>query len=377
MPELKELLAKCAAIADNPAAQLKQAVAGGRKAIGVMPYFCPEELAYAAGMLPFGLWGAEMQANLSKRYYPAFYCSLAHTTLEMGLRGDLDALSGIMIPISCDTLKGMAANWKYGVGEKVPVIHVCFGVNSRLPATVDYNVAQLRKIRSQLEEIAGRSVTAEEIADAVSVYNENRSVCLRFAELAGKYPQLVSPAARSSVLKAGYFMDRAEHTALVGQICDALAASPEQPWDGLRIITTGILADMPELLKILEASRIAVVADQIAHESVSSRTPTPVTDDPLVGIAQRLGRLEGCSVLFDPDKQRGRELVRLAQENRADGVLWVMAKFCDPEEYDFVPVRRLLDRAGIPLLSVEVDQQMVNYEQARSAVETFAEILKQ
>ena len=53
-----------------------------------------------------------------------------------------------------------------------------------------------------------------------------------------------------------------------------------------------------------------------------------------------------------------------------------MAKFCDPEEYDFVPVRRMLDAAGIPVLSVEVDQQMVNYEQARSAIETFADILR-
>ena len=376
MPELKTLLARCEEIAASPAAQLKKAAAAGRRVIGVMPYFCPEELAYAAGMLPFGLWGAQMQANLSKRYFPAFYCSLAHTTLEMGLRGDLDALTAIMIPISCDTLKGMAVNWKYGVGEKVPVVNVNFGLNRRLPATVDYNVAQLRQILRQLEGLAGRAVSARELAAAVAVYNDNRAACLRFADLAGKHPQLVSPAARSAVFKAGYFMDRAEHTALVGQICDALEAAPEQPWDGLRVVTTGILADMPELLKILEASRIAVVADQVAHESVANRTPTPVTDDPLVGVAQRLGQLEGCSVLFDPDKQRGRELVRLAQENRADGVLWVAAKFCDPEEYDFVPARRMLDKAGIPLLSVEVDQQMVNYEQARSAVETFAEILR-
>ncbi len=375
MPELKELLSRCAAVADDPAAQLKTVVAQGRRAIGVLPYFCPEELAYAAGMLPFGLWGAQTQISQAKRYFPAFYCSLAQTTLEMGLRGELDALSGIMIPISCDTLKGMAVNWKYGVGEKVPVVNVCFGLNRRVGAEA-YNLAQLRRILRQLEGLAGRNVAPEEIAAAIAVYNENRAVCLRFAALAGAHPELVTPAARSAVLKAGYFMDRAEHSALVGQINDLLALAPEQPWKGLRLVTTGILADMPELLKILEDNRIAVVADQVAHESVSNRTPTPVTDDPLLGMAQRLDRLEGCSVLFDPGKQRGRELVRLAQDAHADGVLWVMAKFCDPEEYDFVPVRRMLDKAGIPVLSVEVDQQMVNFEQARSAVETFADILR-
>ena len=376
MSELKTLLAQCEEIAASPAAQLKKALAEGKKAIGVMPYFCPEELVYAAGMLPFGLWGAEMQVSESKRYYPAFFCSLLHTTLEMGLRGELDALSGIMIPISCDALKGMAANWKYGVGDKVPVISVCYALNRLVPASVDFNVAQLRKILAQLEEIAGRAVSAADIAAAVAVYNENRSVCLRFAELAGAHPALVSPAARSAVLKAGYFMDRAAHSALVGRINALLDAAPAEAWDGLRLVTTGILADMPALLKILEDNRIAVVADQVAHESVSNRTLTPVTDDPLVGMAQRIGSLEGCSVLFDPGKQRGRELVQLAKDSGADGVLWVMTKFCDPEEYDFVPVRRMLDAAGIPVLSVEVDQQMVNYEQARSAIETFADILR-
>ena len=106
------------------------------------------------------------------------------------------------------------------------------------------------------------------------------------------------------------------------------------------------------------------------------RTLTPAADDPILGMARRLGQIEGCSVLYDPGKERGRELTALAKEAKADGVLWIMTKFCDPEEYDFVPVKRMLDAAGIPLLSVEVDQQMVNYEQARSAVQAFAEILK-
>ena len=101
-----------------------------------------------------------------------------------------------------------------------------------------------------------------------------------------------------------------------------------------------------------------------------------MTDDPVLGMAKRFETIEGCSVLFDPGKQRGNELVELAKAAKADGILWVMTKFCDPEEYDYVPVKRKIDAAGIPLLTVEVDQQMVNYEQARSAVEAFAEMLR-
>ena len=121
------------AIAASPKARLEKTLAEGKKVIGVMPYFCPEELVYAAGMAPFGLWGAEMQANESKRYFPAFICSILHTTLEMGLKGELNELSGIMIPISCDSLKGMGANWQYGV-KTVPVINVAYAQNRKIAA---------------------------------------------------------------------------------------------------------------------------------------------------------------------------------------------------------------------------------------------------
>ena len=171
-------------------------------------------------------------------------------------------------------------------------------------------------------------------------------------------------------------MDREEHARKLRALTEALNALPESPWKGLKLVTTGILADMLPLLAILEEQGMAVVDDQVAQESGFFRTDVPVTADPVEGMAKRLGLLEGCSVLFDPGKERGKELVRLAQAAKADGVLWVMAKFCDPEEFDYVPVKRMLEEAGIPLLAVEADQQTASWEQARSAVEAFAEVLR-
>ena len=365
------------AISANPKAELDKAIAEGKKAVGVLPYFCPEELVYAAGMLPFGLWGAMLQANESKRYYPAFICSLLHTTLEMGIKGWLDDLSAIMVPICCDSLKGMGANWQYGTGGKVPVINSAYAENRKLKAGVDFTASQFQKIRKQLEEIAGHPVTDAEIAQAVAVYNENRHAILRFTEAAAKHPKEISPLTRSAVLKAGYFMDRAEHTKALLAISEELEALPASDEGYIKIVTTGILADMPQLLEILEKNNMVIACDQIAHESVNARYDVPVTEDPILGMAQRLSEIEGCSVLFDPGKQRGQQLISLAKEAQADGILFVLTKFCDPEEYDYVPVKRMADAAGIPMLQVEIDQQMTNFSQAESAVQAFAEILRE
>lgn len=94
------------------------------------------------------------------------------------------------------------------------------------------------------------------------------------------------------------------------------------------------------------------------------------------GMAVRIGNVEGCSVLYAPQKRRAHMLAELAQDAKADDVIFLLAKFCAPEEYDYVPVKKALDEAGIPLLQLEVDQQMTNYEQARSAIEAFSDMLR-
>ncbi len=372
---MKEMLAELQAVCADPAARLREALAAGKKCVGVLPYFCPEELIYAAGMLPFGLWGAEMQTTLSGRYFPAFTCGILHTVLEMGLRGRLEGLSAVMVPLCCDSLKCFGPNWKYGVGT-VPVIDVAWAQNRKTAAGEEFTRARFRRVQERLEEIAGKKTTDEEIAGAVAVYNEDRAALRAFSAAAAAHPEAVSPGERCAAIKAGYFMDRAEHAAKLRALTKGLNALPESKWKGLRLVTTGILADAPALLDILEQQGATIVDDQVAQESGFFRTDTPVTADPVAGLARRLGLAEGCSVLFDPGKERGRELVRLAKEAGADGVLWVMTKFCDPEEFDYVPVRKMLEAADIPLLAVEADRQSSSFEQARSAVEAFTEMLR-
>ena len=54
MNGVKALLAELRSVCADPRARLDEALSQGRKTVGVLPYFCPEELVYAAGLLPFG-----------------------------------------------------------------------------------------------------------------------------------------------------------------------------------------------------------------------------------------------------------------------------------------------------------------------------------
>lgn len=57
MTTIEEVLAECKRVVDHPYEEIDKHIANGKKVIGVMPYYIPEELVYAAGAIPFGVWG--------------------------------------------------------------------------------------------------------------------------------------------------------------------------------------------------------------------------------------------------------------------------------------------------------------------------------
>ena len=360
--------------ASSPRAQLEGYLSQGRKAIGCMPYFCPEELVHAAGMIPFGLWGAETRVSEAERYLPAFICSIVQTTLELGIRGEYNGLSAVMIPISCDSLKSMDANWRYGVKD-IPMIPVAHAQNRKISVGVEFTASQYRKIKAQLEELSGKTVADADIVASIRVYNKRNAAMRGFMAELSKRPGAMKPSERNAVFKSSYFMEAGEFTDKVLALTAALAAMPEGGEAGPRLVTSGIIADSTALLRILDECGVTIIDDAVTHESLRFRYDTEETGDPFAALARQIGDIEGCPVLFDRGKKRGDMLVELVRRNSADGVLFVMTKFCDPEEYDIVPLRRILDREGIRSLTVEVDQQTEVMEQARTAVETFCELL--
>ena len=68
-------------------------------------------------------------------------------------------------------------------------------------------------------------------------------------------------------------------------------------------------------------------------------------------------------------------LVEMCKETGAQGVVTCMMKFCDPEEYDQPYYERVLHQAGIPCVTIDIDQQNTSYEQIRTRIESFSEMI--
>ena len=348
----------------------------GRKIIGCSPYHLPIELVYASGMRPMGLWGSYGEISMAKEYFPAFYCSIVQRILELSLNGTFDCLSGIMVSIQCDSLKALGQNIKRTLGKNIPYIHVAMAQHRKIDVGVDFNEVQYNKVKAQLEEISGKEIKDEDIEKAIKLYNKSKILMREFVKLAAKHPEVITPTWRSKVLTIANAMDRAEYVENLEELNNALKEKEEVPWKGLKIVTTGILTNSYSLNQIFEENKMAIVEDEVAQESRQFRTLVEEnTGNPIRALAKYLGDIEGDSILFDPDKKRTDMLIEKVKETGADGIVYVQAKFCDPEEFDYPLFKKVLENEGIKLLMIETDQQMTNFEQARTSLQTFAEML--
>ena len=81
----KELLAQFHEIATNPAKVKADYLAKGRKIV-LTTYYTPEELIHSMGIVPMAAYGADIQLNEAKKYFPTFICSVLQSILELGMR---------------------------------------------------------------------------------------------------------------------------------------------------------------------------------------------------------------------------------------------------------------------------------------------------
>ena len=62
--------------AATPKQQLAEYKAQGKKVIGVLPYYAPEELVYAAGIVPMGMQKSIVQPSTARSLSSHLRCSL-------------------------------------------------------------------------------------------------------------------------------------------------------------------------------------------------------------------------------------------------------------------------------------------------------------
>lgn len=367
-------------VSASPKTMLAKYKAQGKKAIGCLPYYVPEELVYAAGMVPMGVWGCNGKQEVrSKEYCASFYCTVAQLSLEMLLDGTLDGLDGIITPVLCDTLRPMSQNFKVAMKDKMPVIFLAHPQVRQNAAGKQFTYDAYSEVKGHLEEICGHEITNDAILAAIKVYNKSRAARREFCKLANAHPDLISASTRAAILRAAYFMLKDEYTAKLEELNKELAAAPAGKFDGHKVVVSGIIYNMPGILKAMDDNKLAVAADDCAYESRSFAVDAPEDlDNGLQALAVQFSKQKNDVLLYDPDfakNARAEHVCNLVKESGAEGLIVFMMQFCDPEEMEYPDLKKALDAHHIPHVKIGVDQMTRDFGQAQTALEAFAESL--
>ena len=374
MSKVDAILSQLKDIAANPKKAMDDYKAEtGKGAVGIMPIYAPEEMVHATGYLPMGIWGAQGKTiSKARTYLPPFACSIMQQVMELQCEGAYDDLAAVLFSVPCDTLKCLSQKWK----GTSPVIVFTHPQNRGLEAANTFLVKEYELVKAQLEHYLGVTITNAALERSIAIYNENRQVMREFVKVAAEYPQVIDAVSRHAVFKARQFMLKEKHTELVKELIAEVKAMPVQPWTGKKVIVAGILLEPNELLDIFNEFGLAIVDDDLAQESRQIRVDVLDGEEgPLYRMAKAWQQMYGCSVATDTKKGRGKMLMNKMAQTGADAVIIAQMKFCDPEEWDYPVMYREFEERGVKNLMIEVDQEVTSFEQVKTRLQSFVEMM--
>jgi len=351
----------------------------GSKAIAYFPVYAPVELIQAAGMLPVGLSGAGDRLDIqhADARFGSFICSIVKTTLEMGLTERLAPFDGFLFSTICDS----ARNLCFVMKRNFPNIYVDFlhlPHNPSSPAAVEFLADEYRRLLGELERLAGHKVTDDALRNSIALYNRNRALIRELYRLRTAQPQQVPTWELYQAVRLGNFLPVEEHTAqLEAALADFGSRSAKQR-DSIRIVIEGSFCEQPPLplIRLIEDAGCYVVDDDFVIGQSWFESDVPTEGDPLLALAKSyLDRSVYSSVRHDFRKPRWDGLVEKVRLSRADAVLFLIAKFCEPAYFDYVPYKEELERSGIPHLQLEFEEKSFTFDRLRTEIETFVESL--
>jgi len=235
---------------------------------------------------------------------------------------------------------------------------------------------ELEFFKLRLGELFGVQITEEALDTSFAIYERYRMACRRFVSMVKFYPITLNAKVRHHILKAAYFMDKRVYTEKLSAIIEEISKQPIEQLDDFKVILSGIMVDAEVYLDVLVDNKITVVGDDLAQESRQFRTLSEKTGTTMERIADRYLNTEGCSLIYDPEKQRGQMLIRMVKELGADAVLYCQMKFCEPEEFDYPLYKIDFEKADVKHLYIEADQQVEAPGQLANRIQTFVEVNK-
>lgn len=377
----EEIVATLARIAEDPNAYAESwKRAHQRKVIGTFPMNFPAELVHAAGAMPVMVQESRAPITLGRSLIYEFYCGYTRSLTDQAATRQLDVFDAFFFVDHCVALLGAVDAMRFELPDKPIYL-------AQYTASMDeaWTPAEIRKkveaLRSELEEFCGTTISDEALASSIRTFNRNRQLLRRIYDLRRSGLIRITASQMQALVKSSMVMDVEEHTKILTELVEILEMERTDSPILIRLHLSGHFchAPRPELLDIFEECGAVVVDDDLFTGFRYISTDVPETGDPIGALTRWYfdrNTNVPCATRAQKTVDWETYLVRSLEKSGAEGVIVLMAKFCEPHMLYYPELRKELNRCKIPHLLIETEHEGLAVESLRTRVEAFLELIR-
>ena len=348
-----------------------KAKTGGKVLGWYEPYF-PEEIAYAAGILPVRILARHYPDDVSDKWIYAC-CYPVRDMVNQFLKGRYDYVDGLVNVEGC---QWMYNSWEVAVNNNPKLWNHYLFLPDHTDAPTSKTVlrSELNVMKGLMEEWTGKKVTDEDLDRSIEIYNKNRLLLKRISELRRMDRPLIHGAEMMQIVLASQLMDKAEMNDILEKFIPELEAR-EPGEDRIRLMLIGSETWDTALEEMVESMGGDIVVDELDNGTSYYWNNIIPQQDRLMAIGLRyLGRPKN-PIKDNNWRRRPQHIFELAEDYNVDGALIVKQIYCHLHGTDNYAVWKILRERYIPYHFFERDTTLP-IEDTRLRLESFMNMLK-
>ncbi|HNS51402.1 MAG TPA: 2-hydroxyacyl-CoA dehydratase family protein [Anaerolineae bacterium] len=339
------------------------------RAVGTLCSYMPAEMIHAAGFAPVRVRSRDIPDRQSSFRLPPYTCALSRGVLNLLTAGELGCLEGMVFAHTCDTLQAMADLCRLDPTYQGWVETVMLPANLDQPTSVRYLSTELLRFRDHLALIAGRPLCNEELGASISLYDEIR----RLATALQSFRDRLSATDYYAIMDAGQSMPPGLFHGLLSDLLTEVASLPSIT-RGPRVFLAGAMLDEPRLIGVFDNLGADIAGDDLCTGYRRFQGQVGRSSEPLADLCRYYIQRLPCPCKRYAGKDTPQVLVERVQQARAEGVVFLLPKYCEPQAFEFALLRPGLEKARLPYLVLDMEDQPP-LEALSTRIQAFTEIL--
>jgi len=352
----------------------------------VLGYYCtyiPEELFYAAGLLPYRIraTGHELD-ELADIYMVRFTCGFVRLTLDLALRGGFDFLDGLFVTNCCDHARRMHELYDLVVFKRKEIKHKPPQFYVALPHVInedgfEWYFDEIKLLKEQIEQKYNlKEIENSQFKEAINIYNENRSLLREIYNLRTLDNPKLTGSEFLQISMANTSVPKEIANSELRRILEIIKNSKDLSNNRKRIMLVGSVVDNINFTKLVEDSGAIIVSDFLCFGERNILDDVDLNGDLLENIAKRTYYRMSCPRMMDDHERRYDFLLKEIERAKVEGVLLQRINNCDLHGCENMLLEHELKDLGIPNLNIDREAFLTDTTRLQTRIEAFYEMIK-